>query len=312
VLTCPLILPPLAFADDEDGVEDAANKATLDRVETLLNDEIELNADIVREEDDEKKSIKNERQLIDDLEKEIQVIEESDGLSTLDDVEEEADKVKDGTEALIKEEEKLKSETEKIIMKIEAMESEVQSLDGAGEEKQNDAGDEDATKKKTSASFVEMLKERVEQKEDLITRLKRESERDIDPKTGKFKSMTPSEYRQRVKSTDVDFIQFLKDTVANEQELRNDLSAFEGFLDKEIGPVVGELRKDLTQIVGEVKKDVGPIVGEIENQWRRDVAPGVGEALHLLKENAKSAADGELEDLKHRAGDLIGKLRSIF
>ena len=124
--------------------------------------------------------------------------------------------------------------------------------------------------------------------------------------------MTPSEFCQRVKSADVDFIEFLKDTVANEQELRNDLSAFEGFLDKEIGPVVGELRKDLTQIVGEVKKDVGPIVGEIENQWRRDVAPGVEEALHLLKENAKSAADGELEDLKHRAGDLIGKLRSIF
>ncbi len=312
VLTCHLILPPLAFADDEDGVEDAANKATLDKVETLLKDEIELNADIVSEEDDEMKSIKNERQLIDDLEKEIQVFEESDDLSSLDEVEEEADKVKDGTEALIKEEQKLKSETEKIIMKIEAMESEVQSLDGAGDEKQYDVGDEDATKKKVSESFVEKLKERVEQKEDLIARLKRESERDIDPKTGKFKSMTPSEYRQRVKSTDVDFIQFLKDTVANEQELRNDLSAFEGFLDKEIGPVVGELRKDLTQIAGEVKKDVGPIVGEIENQWQRDVAPGVEEALRLLKENAKSAADGELEDLKHRAGDLIGKLRSIF
>jgi hypothetical protein len=243
-LTYPLILPPLAFADEEDGVEDAANKATLDRLETLTKDEIDLNADILREEEDEKITIKNERQLIEDLEKEIKVIEESDDMSTPDEVEEEAGKVKDGTEALIKEEEKLKSETEEIIMKIEAMESEVRSLDGAGEEKQYDADDEDATEKKTSESFVEKLKERVEQKEDLITRLKRESERDIDPKTGKFKSMTPSEFRQRVKSADVDFIEFLKDTVANEQELQNDLNAFEGFLDKEIAPIVRELRKD--------------------------------------------------------------------
>ncbi len=56
--------------------------------------------------------------------------------------------------------------------------------------------------------------------------------------------MTPSEFCQRVKSADVDFIEFLKDTVANEQELQNDLNAFEGFLDKEIAPIVRELRKD--------------------------------------------------------------------
>ncbi|KAL3784211.1 hypothetical protein ACHAW5_005263 [Stephanodiscus triporus] len=312
VLTNPLIVPPLAFADDEEEDEDAASKATLDKVESLMKDEIDLNADVAREEQDEKKLIEDQRQLIDELEKEIQVIEESDDLSNPKKVEEEADKVKDVTEALIKEEEKLKSETEEVIIKIEAMESEVQSLDGAGMKKTHDGDDEDAIKKKASESFVEKLKESVEQKEDLITRLKRQSERDVDPKTGKFKSMTPSEYKQRVKSTDVDIIQFLKDTVANEQELKNDLNAFEGFLDKEIGPIVRELKKDLMPIVGEAKKDVGPLVGEIESQLRKEVAPAVGDAMQQLKENAKSVVEGELEDLKQGAVDLIGKLRSVF
>jgi hypothetical protein len=300
VLTRPCIFPPLAFADDED----AANKAALNTVEILMRDETELNADILREEEDEKKVIEDERRLLDELEKEIQVVDNSDELSSTKEVEDEADKVKDGTKALIKEEEKLKNETEEIIMKIEAMESEVQSLDGAGEEKRHDGVSEDEYKKTASESFVDKLKESVEQKEDLITRLKRRSEMDVDPKTGKFKSMTPSEYRERVKSTDVDFIQFLKDTVANEQELENDLSAFEGLLEKEIGPVVRELRKDLKPKVGEAEKGVGPFVGEIEHQ--------VEGAIQQLKENAKSAVDGEVEDLKHRAGDLIGKLRSIL
>jgi len=70
----------------------------------------------------------------------------------------------------------------------------------------------------------------------LITRLKRQSEKDIDPKTGKFKTMSPKEYKERVEKTDTDFLQFLKDTVANEKEWESDLEAFEGFLDKEFGP----------------------------------------------------------------------------
>ena len=304
VLTRSLIFPPLAYADDEDVDDDVTNKTTLNTVETLMKDEIELNAVISREEEDEKKLIEDERRLLDELEKEIQIIDESDEFSIPKEVEDEANKVKDGTEALIKEEEKIKNETEEIIMKIEAMESEVQSLSGAGEERRHYGVSEDESKKTTSESFVEKLKDSVEQKEDLITRLKRRSEGDVDPKTGKFKIMTPAEYRERVKSTDADFIQFLKDIVANEQELKNDLNAFEGFLDKEIGPVVRELRKDLKPMVGEVKKDAGPLVGEIEHQ--------VEEAMQQLKENAKSAVDGEIEDLKHSAGDLIGKLRSIL
>lgn len=128
----------------------------------------------------------------------------------------------------------LKSETENMILKIEAMESEVESLDGNAKKLEVNTGEQ-----KAAEAFVEKLKERVEQKEDLITRLKRQSvERDIDPKTGKFKTMTPSEYKDRVKSTDVDFMQFLKDTVANEQELQKDLEAFQGLLERKFGPVV--------------------------------------------------------------------------
>lgn len=47
-----------------------------------------------------------------------------------------------------------------------------------------------------------------------------------------------------------------------------------------------------------------PIVGEVENEIRKEAAS--------LKEKAELAADGEVEGLKQRAGDLIGKLRSIF
>lgn len=65
----------------------------------------------------------------------------------------------------------------------------------------------------TVEAIVEKLKELANQKDDLITRLKEQSlQRDIDPKTKWYKIMTPKEYKQRVKSTDVDFIQFLKDT----------------------------------------------------------------------------------------------------
>jgi len=211
---------------------------------------------------------------------------------------------------LIKEEEQLKSETEAMITKIETLESEVLSL-GAGEKYDNKDGP-DITTEKISETFVDKLKERVEQKEDLITRLKRESERDIDPKTGKFRTMTTKEYKERAKSTDVDFIQFLKDTVANEQEWERDLEAFEGFLDREFSPAVKELSKDLKPIVSGVEKDLAPLVKEVEYEIRKDVAPAIGDAMQQLKNKAGMAAGADAEDLKQRAGDLIGKIRSIF
>ena len=225
----PLLAPLLALAEED--TDDDTIEVTIDKVETLLKDESELDAEVVQEETDEKKSIEDENKLIDELEKEI-AIEESDS-STTKDVEEEANKVQSETEELIKEEEQLKRETEEIITKIESIESDVQSLE---DETDDATTTKTETTEKASDAFIDKLKERVEQKEDLITRLKRQSEKDIDPKTGKFKTMSPKEYKERVEKTDTDFLQFLKDTVANEKEWESDLEAFEGFLDKEFGP----------------------------------------------------------------------------
>jgi len=339
----PLLLPTLAFAEEEDDKtatekvetlikdeneldadvvrEESDGKKSIEdekqlidelgKVETLIKDENELDAEVVQEESDEKKSIEDEKKLIDELEKEITLVdgmEEEDDRGGTEEVEAEEDKLKGETEALIQEEEQLKIETEDMITKIEAIESEVQSLD---EEDNTKAGD-DATAEKPSDAFVDKLKERVEQKEDLITRLKRLSEEDRDPKTGKFKTMTTKEYKDRVKSTDTDFIQFLKDTVANEQEWERDLESFEGFLDKKFGPTIKELSKDLKPLVGEMERDLKPLVGEVENEFRKEVVPAVGDVMQQLKEKVGSAADGEVEDLKQRAEGLIGKLRSIF
>ena len=299
IISTEMLLAPPTPALASSTVDDV--NETLEKVDRLIKDEIELNDTVIQEEQDEKTSIEDEKKLINELEKEIQI--EANPSSTPNEVTEEAQRIQGGTEALIKEEEKLKSETENMILKIEAMESDVDSLD---------ANAKSGGEKKASDAFVEKLKERVEQKEDLITKLKRQSERDIDPKTGKFKTMSPSEYKDRVKSTDVDFLQFLKDTVANEQELQNDLDAFQGLLERKFGPVVRELRKDLTPIVGEVQKDMGPLVGEMENQIRKEVAPAVLDGMEQLKDKAKLAVDGDVEELKQRAGDLIGKLRSLF
>ncbi|KAL9180400.1 hypothetical protein ACHAXT_008370 [Thalassiosira profunda] len=294
-----VVAPSLASADEGD------DQTTIERAETLAKDDAELDAEVAQEKADEKKTIADTQLLIDELEKEIS-IEESES-STPAEVEKEAEIVKGETEALIKEEEQLKSETQEMISKIETIESEVESLD-AGKKEGGDA----PTTEKPSEAFVEKLKERVEKQEDLIERLKRQSEKNIDPKTGKFKAMSAQEYRERVKSTDADFTQFLRDTVANEKEWEQDLDAFKGFLDREFGPAVKELSKDLKPLVGEVEKDLGPLVGEMEKELRNEVAPAVGDAMQQLKEKAGLAADGEVEELKQRAGDLIGKIRSIF
>lgn len=246
-------LPLHEESDEKKSNEDEERlKEDLDKVEAIIKKESELDTEVLQEESDEKKAIEDEEQLITDLESEIKTIDDMADENVEGEAEgaEEATrgegKIKGETEALIQEEEKLKTEAEDMITKIEALESEVKSLDdiekGAEQEsgdattkiKANDAKVEpmgearteigDATTapmtttEKPSDAFVEKLKERVEQKEDLITRLKRQSENDIDPKTGKYKPMTKKDYRDRVKSTDTDFMQFLKDTLANEKE----------------------------------------------------------------------------------------------
>ena len=144
------------------------------------------------------------------------------------------------------------------------------------------------------------MKERVTQKEDLITRLKQQSlERDIDPKTGKYRVMTPLQYKQRVQSTDVDFIQFLKDTIGNEKEIKADLNAFEGMIVKEIGPLMLE-----------IQKDISPMVKAVEKEWDKDGVPVMKEMLQQLKDTTHS--NNEVDEVQQRVGDLIFKLRSMF
>ena len=305
-ITGAVILPQLGYAEEED---EATTTTTIefDKVDTIIKEEGELDAEVIKEEEDEIQSLKDEEQLLEEIEKEI-TIEENDS-TTPEEIEEEATKVSEGEAALIKEEEKLLSEAEDIITKIEAIESEVRSLDdteNSAKEQSNESSN------KESEAFVDKLKERVEQKEDLIERLKRASERDIDPKTGKFKSMSQQEYKERAKSTDADVGSFLKDTIANEQEWKRDEEAFEGFLEREFGPALKELKKDLGPLVGEAKKNLAPIVDSVENEIKTEVAPAMEKEMQILGEKAKAVADGEAEVLKEKAGEIMGKLRSMF
>ena len=284
---------------DEDGVNEIENK-----VESLIKDESELDVEVTREVSDEKKSIQDEKRLIDELEKEIALAsgaEEDDRSGTAqDELDAEANAVRADTEALIEEEEELKTETEEILQKIAKMETEVRSLD--------DADATPTSEKTTSEAFVEKLQQRVEREEDLIARLKRQSEKDVDPSTGKFKVMTAREYKERTRATDVDFLKFLKDTVANEEEWERDLEAFEGFLRREFGPTVDELGKDLKPLASEVERDLKPLLEDAEAEVRR----GVASAMSQLKEKASLATGSETEDLRQRADGLVSKLRSMF
>jgi hypothetical protein len=307
------------------------NKVTIDK---LLKEENELLNNIIQEEKDESKSIEEEEVLMNELVNEIQQLgKESntnisdtrsddidDSLSpttastTITKEDEIANKIKLDTQALIKEEEQIKNETIDIITKLQDMESQVQSLDyedsvlGEVDEESNSSTTTDsditATTTPTVEVIVDKLKERVTQKDDLISRLKEQSLlRDMDPKTGKYKIMTPNEYKHRVQTTDVDFLQFLKDTIGNEKELKADLTAFEGLINKEIGPLIVE-----------IQKDISPIVELVEKEWDKDGSPIMKEMIQQLKDSTtKSNTNNEVVDeVQQRVGDLIDKLRSMF
>ncbi|KAL7501037.1 hypothetical protein ACHAWT_009192 [Skeletonema menzelii] len=266
-------------------------------VETIISEEQKLDSDILKEEADEKQTISDEKKLVEELEKKVAI--EQDESATPEDIEKEEAKVKEATNKLIEEEEKLKSETEAVITEIEKIESEVKQLE------ETDTSSKEGDMQKPSDEFVTKLKEKVAYEDDLITRLKKQSEKDIDPKTGKFKAMSARDYKEIAKSTDVDWIKALKDTIANEEEFERDLEAFEGLLDKEFGPAVKAARKDLAPLVGEV-------VGEVKEEVAKDIAPMVGDVIQQLKEKAGPAVENEVDELKHLAEGAIGKLRSIF
>jgi hypothetical protein len=322
--------------NDEKSVTNRNNKVTIDK---LLKEENELLNNIIQEEKDEMKSIEEEEVLMNELVNEIQQLGKemntnisdtrSDDMddspspttatataTTITKEDEIANKIKLDTQALIKEEERIKNETIDIITKLEDMESQVQSLDyddsvlGVVDEesKSSTTTDSDNTAAATTPTvevIVDKLKERVTQKEDLISRLKQQSLlRDIDPKTGKYKVMTPNEYKHRVQTTDVDFLQFLKDTVGNEKEIKADLTAFEGLIKKEIGPLIVE-----------IQKDISPIVDMVEKEWDKDGIPVMKEMLQQLKDSTtKSNTNNEVDEVVQQrvVGNLIDKLRSMF
>lgn len=127
--------------------------------------------------------------------------------------------------------------------------------------------------------------------------------------------MSQKEYEERARKLDFDWIQFLKDTVSNEQEFEQDLEAFQGLLDREFGPLVKELRKDLGLLDNEVKdlrKEWGPVMGEAAEGARNTIAPVVEGAMQQMQGKSGAIGGEEIQELKRRAGDLVEQLRNMF
>jgi hypothetical protein len=180
----------------------------------LIKDEKEVIAEIDLEESKERQATEDTSKLISELEEQILKEEKKSDDDTSEPSPADEDSIKSTKniiDALEKEEEKLEEETKELISKLETL------------EKAEDLPE--------PSPFLNKLKEQVQGTEDLISRLKRESERDLDPKTGKFKSMTSKDFKARAPS-DFDFLQYLKESVTNNQEFERDLDAFKGLLEK--------------------------------------------------------------------------------
>ena len=76
-------------------------------------------------------------------------------------------------------------------------EASIATVDNTGSVAGEKGGNRATMKGKESEAFVNRLKERIKQKEDLIARLKHQSEKDVDPGTGKVRTMTAKEYKER-------------------------------------------------------------------------------------------------------------------
>ncbi|KAL7473387.1 hypothetical protein ACHAXS_013839 [Conticribra weissflogii] len=201
-------------------------------------EEKEIISEIEKEEKDEEEAIQYTKDLIKELEEQIIAegelstsSDEFDIDSLLDPSDEAmAEKTNSLIGNLAKEEEQIKSETENLITEIETLEPKMES------------------KAETQArEFVDKLKNRVEEKDDLISRLKQQSERDVDPKTGKYKVMSKKQFVERSKS-DIDFKNYLEDTIRIEEEFEKDLEAFEEVVQSEFGLLMKELKKDFLVI----------------------------------------------------------------
>jgi hypothetical protein len=224
-------------------------------VENVVKEEADLDNKLKQEESDEKKSIEDTKKLISDLEDEIK--ETSTKLDE-DSLIAGEKKIATETDALIKEEEQIVGETQAMITEIETMKSEVKELDKGSIS--------DGSSK--SEAFVNKLKQTVEEKEDLITKLKRESELFRDPETGKFRPMSQDEFKKRAIETEsgYDYIQILKDSLTKNDEFERDLEAFEGLLERNFGSIIKELKKDEDAVeneVGIIKNGAEAVINQI-------------------------------------------------
>jgi len=201
-------------------------------------EEKEILSEIVKEEKDEEEAIQYTKDLIKELEEQIMAEGEASATSDEFDIdslldpsdEAMAEKTNSLIGNLAKEEEKIRSETENLITEIETLEPKMEP------------------KTETQAKeFVDKLRNRVEEKDDLISRLKRQSEKDVDPKTGKYKVMSKKQFVERSKS-DIDFKNYLEDTIRIEEQFEKDLEAFEEVVQSELGFLAKELKKDFLVI----------------------------------------------------------------
>lgn len=247
-----------------------------EKMALIEQEEKEIIQELKTEEKDEEQAKKDTQKLITDLEEQISIESNNNkNKASISKEDEENQKAamqnlmqdkKELIETLEKEEERIENETKILIDKIETLEkqefgespapqqTQQQEIETAVEKKTSDVPSNLETKpaeaqsqtpitpsvqeeQKQTQEFVNKLKERVEEKEDLISRLKRESQKDIDPKTGKFRYMSKNDFRGRAPS-DFDFLSFLKETLENTDEFERDLEAFEGLLESKFESLV--------------------------------------------------------------------------
>jgi hypothetical protein len=164
---------------------------TAHKLDALVKDGMVLDADIVKIEEDLRKSINEEKRLIDELSKEIPDLDE----------------IKRDIIKLLIDEEHLKGEMEYVLVTMERMGLDLREIN-------ND---------------VEILRGRVAEKKGLIARLKWQSERRIDPKTGKYMSMSPNEYKGKSQPVILfEYKEFLKESMKIDEQFQHNLVDIRG------------------------------------------------------------------------------------
>ena len=198
-------------SDDENETIEAA-KETIDAIQ---KGEEEILYEIKKEEADEMNAGEDERELIAEIEEQINANKDEISSKT----------TRELIEKLEEEEETIEEETLDLIQRVETLEAESQEAQRPLFPEPGTAEDAITKSKMETEEFVSKLKERATEKEDLITKLKAQSAKDIDPKTGKYKIMTKVEFESRAPS-DFDFLKYLQEDLAKDEVFQRDLDFF--------------------------------------------------------------------------------------